>query len=203
MAHTWDQRRKGNGHSVPCGVSEHGRGGNLKNKQVNVKTCSGYCLGSDQPLQNNPPELQSPTAPRLQDGADMATEGVKHAAHSCSPHSCTEMEACLLVQSHKCSLLTTETLVAAAVGPIANDSPLYDDQLISKTLHCVSQRYHPDRTKSAVPWYQSFTARVDALTKPRDGQDGYFAYEQALLEEKATASEYVQHLRQCGSIIST
>lgn len=105
------------------------------------------------------------------------------------------MEASFLVQSHKAGVLPTETLLAAAMGPITNDSPLYDDKLISKTLHCVSLKYHPDRTKLNVPWYHSFVARVDALSKPADGHDGYFAYDQVLEEEKATACEY---LRQCG-----
>ena len=200
--HTWNERKKGNGHSVPCGLSESGNGrcGKRTYKDVNVNECNGYHLGPDQHLQSNIPELQSPIASPLQNGVDMATEGVKHAAQNSSPHSCTETEACFLMQSHKCGLLPTETLLAAATGLITDDSPLYDDQLISKTLHCVSLRCHPDRTKLAVPWYQSFIARIDALTKPGDGQDGYFAYEQALQEEKATASEYVQHLRQCGFI---
>ena len=199
--HTWNQRKKGNGHLVPCGLTEHGRGGKRKYKDANVNEFIDSHRGPGQHLQSNIPELQPPIASPLQDGVDMATAGVKkHAAQHCSPHSCTEMEACFLVQSHKCGLLPAETLLAAAMGPITNDSPLYDDQLIAKTMHCISLRCHPDRTKLAVPWYQSFIARIDALTKPGDGQEGYFAYEQALQEEKATASEYVQHLRQCAFI---
>ena len=202
MWHTWDQRKKGNGHSVSCGLSEHGRGGNRKYKGVDVNSCDGFDREPGQHLQSIIPESQSPMASPLQDGTEVATEGVKHAAQTCIPHSCTEIEACFLVQSHKCGLLPTETLLATAMGPITNDSPLYDNQLIFKTLHCVSLRCHPDRTKFAVPWYQSFVARIDALTKPGDGQDGYFAYEQALQEDKATACEYVQHLRQCRFIHS-
>lgn len=180
-----NERKKGNGHTVPCGLSEHGRGGKRKYKNVSVDRSIG--------------STKSHTVSGLQHSPDhpLQEEGAKLAVQSCSPHKRCDMEASFLVQSHKAGLLSTETLLAAAAGPITNDSPLYDDKLMSKTLHCVSLQYHLDRTKLNVPWYHSFVARVNALSKPADGHDGYFAYDRVLEEEKATACEY---LRQSGSV---